>query len=236
MLPPTDGLDVSVIMPCLNEAEGVGACVAAAWEALHKADLRGEVIVVDNGSTDGSGRIAAAGGARVINEDRRGYGRACLAGLRAASGAILILGDADCSYDFGELPALLRPLHAGADLVLGSRFRGVIHPRAMPFHRRYVGNPALTLLVNALFGLRLTDAESGFRAMTRGAFAQLRLTAPGMEFAPEMVIAARRAGLRLCEVPISYFPRRGRSKLRPLVDGWRQIGLMMGAVRRARWP
>jgi hypothetical protein len=106
----------------------------------------------------------------------------------------------------------------------------------MPFHRRYVGNPALTLLVNALFGLCLTDAESGFRAMTRGAFAQLRLTAPGMEFAPEMVIAARRAGLRLCEVPISYFPRRGRSKLRPLVDGWRQIGLMMGAVRRARLP
>lgn len=223
-------------MPCLNEAEGVGACIAAAWAALHKAGLRGEVIVVDNGSTDGSGRIAAAGGARVIDERRRGYGRACLAGLRAGRGAILVLGDADCSYDFGELPALLGPLQQGADLVLGSRFQGGIQPGAMPFHRRYVGNPALTLLVNVLFGLRLTDAETGFRALTGAAFARLPLTAPGMEFAPEMVIAARRAGLRVAEVPIRYYPRRGRSKLRPLADGWRQIGLMVGAMRRARLP
>lgn len=219
--------DLSIVMPCLNEAQAVGACVARALTTLRSMNVRGEVIVADNGSTDGSIMAARAAGAIVVEEAQRGYGRACLAGLRAAHGEILILGDADLSYDFGEIPSLSAVLNDGYDLVLGSRFMGEILPSAMPFSRRFIGNPLLTVLFNTLFVMRLTDSHSGLRAMRRHTFNRLNLRADGMEFAVEMLIAARRAKLRITEVPIRYYPRYGESKLRPIPDAWRHVALML---------
>lgn len=216
--------DISVVMPCLNEAQAVGACVARTLATLRHMNLRGEVIVADNGSTDTSIMVAKAAGAIVVEEARRGYGRACLAGLRAARGKILVLGDADLSYDFGEIPSLSAVLDEGYDLVLGSRFMGEILPSAMPLARRWIGNPLLTVLFNTLFATHLTDSHSGLRAMRKSTFERLNLQSDGMEFAVEMLIAARKARLRIAEVPIRYYPRRGESKLRPIQmhgDTWR---------------
>ena len=213
-------------MPCLNEAASVAQCVERASAAIRRAGLSGEVIVCDNGSTDGSDELARNAGARVVYESVRGYGSAYLRGFATAEGAFIVMGDADDSYDFGEIPNLLAKLRDGYDYVVGSRFTGKILPGAMPWTHRYIGNPLLTGMLNSLFGTRLSDAHSGLRAMTKDALRQLSLRCTGMELASEIAIRAAQVGLRTIEVPIAYHPRVGSSKLRPLRDGWRHLGFM----------
>jgi len=218
---------VSVIMPCLNEAATVALCVGKARAALAAAGLDGEVVVADNGSRDGSPGLAAAAGARVVDAPVRGYGAAYLAGLEAARGAYLVLGDADDTYDFGTVPEFVAALEAGNDVVLGSRFRGRILPGAMPWLHRYVGNPVLSGILSLFFGARISDAHCGLRAMTRQAAERMRLKSTGMEFASEMVAVALRHGLKVDEIPITYYPRGGTSKLRSFRDGWRHLRFML---------
>ena len=219
---------VSVVMPCLNEEATIGRCVAKAWRGIELAGVPGEVIVADNGSTDRSPEIAAAAGARVIHQPKRGYGNAYLAGFAAARGRYLVMGDADDTYDFGEVGRFIVPLREGGyDYVLGSRFKGKILPGAMPWHHRWIGNPVLTWILNRLFGLHASDAHSGMRAFTREAYERMRLQSPGMEFASEIVINAAKARLRVTEVPITYYPREGESKLRSFRDGWRHLRYML---------
>ena len=220
-------LDVSVVMPCLNEAASVARCVAQARAALERSGLSGEVVVADNGSEDGSPALAAAAGARVVHATTRGYGAAYLAGLKAARGHYLVLGDADGSYDFADVPAFVAELREGHDLVLGSRFAGQILPGAMPWLHRYVGNPVLTGILGLFFGQRVSDAHCGMRALTRDALDRMRLRTSGMEFASEMIAMASRQGLTVGEIPITYHPREGESKLRSFRDGWRHLRFML---------
>ena len=224
---PDSRIEVSVVMPCLNEKDTIGRCVEQALAALSEQGLAGEVIVADNGSTDGSIAIAQGLGARVVHETERGYGAAYMTGIAAARGRYILMGDSDDSYDFGDLPRLIAPLRLGFDLVLGSRFRGRILPGAMPWANRYIGNPLLTGLLNRLFKLDTSDAHSGMRAFTREAYGRMHLRTTGMEFASEMLIKASRANLKMTEVPITYHPRGGTSKLQPLGDGWRHIRFML---------
>ena len=218
-------LDVSIVIPCLDEEGTIAGCVAEARGAIERNRLRGDVIVVDNGSTDRSAELAAAAGATVVVEPRRGYGRAYLTGLDAARGRFVLLGDGDATYDFDELPRFLDAMNDSADLVLGSRIRGRIMPGAMPWHHRWIGNPALTGLLNLLFRTRVSDAHCGLRMVRRSALRRMELRSTGMEFASEMVIKAKRAGLRIAERPITYSarPDGSRSKLRSLPDGLRHV-------------
>jgi glycosyltransferase involved in cell wall biosynthesis len=225
--PAAQIVEISVVMPCLNEKDTIGECITRATAALASAGLHGEVIVADNGSSDGSIEIARAGGARVVHQTARGYGAAYMKGIAEARGRFIVMGDSDNTYDFGDLPRLVEPLRQGFDLVMGSRFRGTILPGAMPWANRYLGNPILTGLLNLLFGLRISDAHSGLRAFTRDAYARMQLQTTGMEFASEMVIKASMARLKLTEVPITYYPRRGSSKLQPLGDAWRHVRFML---------
>lgn len=220
-------VDVSVVMPCLNEAASVARCVAQARAALERSGLSGEVVVADNGSEDGSPALAADAGARVVHATTRGYGAAYLAGLRAARGRYLVLGDADGTYDFAAVPAFVAKLRQGHDLVLGSRFAGQILPGAMPWLHRYVGNPVLTGILGLFFGQRVSDAHCGMRALTRDALDRMRLRTSGMEFASEMIAMASRQGLTVGEIPITYHPREGESKLRSFRDGWRHLRFML---------
>lgn len=225
-------MDVSVVMPCLNEEASVGLCVQRAWEGLARTGLHGEIIVCDNGSTDGSVEVAQLAGARVVHQPRRGYGIAYLTGMDEARGWVIVMGDSDCSYDFLEIDQLVNPLLDGYEYVLGSRFAGAIQPGAMPWLHRYVGNPVLTGILNHLFGLHTTDAHSGMRAFTRDGYRRMNLRSEGMELASEIVIAGARSGLRIIEVPITYHPRVGASKLHPWRDGWRHLRFMLGEARR----
>jgi glycosyltransferase involved in cell wall biosynthesis len=218
--------EISVVMPCLNEQDSVPACVERAWQGIARTGLAGEVVVCDNGSSDRSVELAERAGARVVHEPRRGYGRAYLTGIDASAGRLIVIGDSDCSYDFSELHRLVAPLLDGYDYVLGSRFAGTILPGAMPLLNRYLGNPVLTGVLNRLFGLHTSDAHSGMRAFTRSAYERMRLRCEGMEFASEIVIAAAQAGLRVTEVPITYHPRVGTSKLRRWRDGARHLRFM----------
>jgi glycosyltransferase involved in cell wall biosynthesis len=220
-------LDVSVVIPCLNEAETIAICINKARNAMVREGLSGEVVVVDNGSTDGSDRIAADAGARVIHEQRKGYGNAYLAGFRAARGHYIVMGDGDDTYDFDEVGRFVRPLEADADFVMGSRLRGRIHKGAMPPLHRYVGNPVLTGVLNLFYGSGVSDAHCGMRAFRREALERLDLRMPGMEFASEMVIRASKAGLRIEEIPIEYHARSGESKLRSFRDGWRHLRFLL---------
>jgi glycosyltransferase involved in cell wall biosynthesis len=226
--PPDHGaIDISVVMPCLNEEDSVGLCVSKAWEGIRRTGLRGEVIVADNGSTDNSLAAAEAAGARVVRQPRRGYGNAYMKGFSAARGRIIVMGDSDDSYDFTALPDIVRPLDEGADYVLGSRFAGQIHRGAMTWSHRYVGNPFLTSILNVLFNLKVSDAHSGFRAFTRRALDKMALQCEGMEFASEIVVKAARADLRVAEVPITYYRRIGESKLNSFKDGWRHLRFLL---------
>jgi hypothetical protein len=221
-------VEVSVVMPCLNEEASVGDCVRAARAGLSRLGVPGEVVVVDNNSTDASAARAAAAGARVVAESRRGYGNAYLAGFAAARGRLIVMGDADSSYDFTAIDALVTPLLRGdADYVLGSRLGGRILPGAMPWLHRYIGNPVLTAILNRLFAVRASDAHSGMRAFTQDAYGRMALRSEGMELASEIVVAAARAELRCAEVPITYHPRVGTSKLASLRDGWRHLRFML---------
>lgn len=220
-------LDVSIVLPCLNERATVRAVVAEALAGIRAAGYEGEVIVVDNGSTDGSAEIASAAGAQVVHEERRGYGSAYLAGLAAARGEVIVLADADGTYPLGELEPLLAPLRDGADLVLGSRFNESMEEGAMPFLNRWVGNPILTGTLNLLFRARVSDAHCGLRAVRRSALPTLDLQTTGMEFASEMVVKAAKRGLAIAEVPIGYRVRGGESKLSPFRDAWRHVRFML---------
>ena len=226
-IPQTAPLDVSVVIPCLNEVEAVGHCVREARAALDRSGYGGEVVVVDNGSTDGSGQAARAAGARVVEEGRPGYGSAYLAGFAAARGRYIVMGDADRTYDFGDIPRFVEQLEEGADFVVGSRLRGPMEPGAMPWLHRRLGNPVLTAILNLFFRTGLSDTHCGMRAFRREHLEVLDLRTTGMEFASEQIIRASKAGLQFSEFPIPYRRRAGRSKLSSFQDGWRHLRLLL---------
>ena len=226
--PASAEVEVSVVMPCLNEAESVGRCVEKAWRALREMGVPGEVVVVDNGSTDGSPEIAARAGARVVHEQRRGYGAAYLRGFAEARGRYLVMGDSDDSYDFLAIPDFVTPLRQGGyDMVIGSRLRGKILPGAMPWSHRWIGNPILSGMLRLLFRTSVSDSHCGMRAFTRNAYERMRLQTTGMELASEMVVNSLRARLKIHEVPITYHPRAGESKLDGFRDAWRHVRFML---------
>ncbi len=217
---------VSVVIPCLNEAETIQECVVKAAAAMEEGGILGEVVVADNGSDDGSAEIAEAAGARVIHEPRRGYGSAYLAGFGAALGRYVVMADADLTYDFDEIPNFIAPLQDGADFVIGNRMNN-IHPGAMPWLHRYVGNPLLSGILNLFFRTGVRDAHCGMRAFRRDVLPVLDLRTTGMEFASEMVIRAAKEDLDIRQRPIEYHPRGGESKLSSFRDGWRHLRFLL---------
>lgn len=221
--------DVSVVIPCLDEARSIGVCVEKAFTAFRAAGLRGEVVVADNGSTDGSIEIAEKLGARVVRVPQRGYGSALRAGIAATQGAFIIMGDADDSYDFMELPRFVEVWRKGNDVVMGNRFLGEIKQGAMPWHHKYIGNPGLSFLLNFLFRAGIGDSHCGMRGFTREVYNRMDLRSTGMEFASEFVIKAAQLGARIAEIPITLWPdKRGRPPhLRSFRDGWRHLRFML---------
>lgn len=224
----TDAIDVTVVLPCLNEKDAVGLCVAQAIEAMRSGGIRGEVVVVDNGSTDGSADIAAAAHARVIREPRRGYGRALRTGFEHARGTVVVMADADGTYDLSKLPELTRPvIDDEVDLHLATRLDGATRD-TMPFLHRYLGTPVITYLTSRASGRKLTgDSQTGYRAFRRDRVLELDLVGNGMELASEMLIKSARAGLRIGNIEGGYNPRIGESKLDTWSDGWRHLKLIL---------
>lgn len=216
-------------MPCLNEAETLATCIRKAQKFLSESGVLGEVLIADNGSTDGSQLIAEEMGARVVPIPRRGYGAALIGGIEDANGRFVIMGDADDSYDFSKLMPYVERLRAGADLVMGNRFKGGIAPGAMPFLHKYLGNPVLSYLGRLFFRIPVRDFHCGLRGFNRAAILGLNLTTPGMEFASEMVVKSALAGLRVEEVPTTL-SKDGRSRpphLRTWRDGWRHLRFLL---------
>lgn len=228
-------LELTILMPCLNEAETLAVCIDKAMAFLARAGVSGEVLVADNGSTDGSQAIARDRGARVVDVPARGYGAALLGGISAARGCYVIMGDADDSYDFSRLEPFLDRLRTGADLVLGNRFKGGIERGAMPFLHRYLGNPVLSFLGRIFFSIPVGDFHCGLRGFNTQAMRSLGLQTTGMEFASEMVVRAALAGLRIEEAPTTLKPD-GRSRpphLRTWRDGWRHLKFLL--MYSPRW-
>jgi glycosyltransferase involved in cell wall biosynthesis len=219
-------VEVSVVIPCLNEAENIEECVRRSRDALDAAGIVGEVVVADNASDDGSGELAAAAGARVVHEPRRGYGSAYLAGFGAARGEYIVMLDADMTYPFKDIPRFVEELRAGAQLVMGDRMDN-IEPGAMHWMHRYIGNPLLSGTLNLFFRTGVRDAHCGMRGFRRDVLPQLDLRATGMEFASEMVIRASKERLDIREFPIAYAPRGGESKLSRFRDGWRHLRFLL---------
>lgn len=233
MAPQAAPLDVTIVMPCLNEASSLAACIANAQSALEsiaaRYGLAGEIVIADNGSTDGSQALAGGLGARVVPVVRRGYGAAIIGGVEGALGRFLLIGDADGSYDFEDGVAMIGALVDGADLCMGSRMSGGIAPGAMPWKNRYIGNPVLTGLLNLLFRSGVDDAHCGLRAIRREAFDTLKLSGDGMEFASEMIVKASLKRLRIVQAPATLSPdlRDRGPHLRPWRDGWRHLRYLM---------
>jgi glycosyltransferase involved in cell wall biosynthesis len=219
--------EVSVVIPCLDEEAGIGLCVRKALHAFAKHGIDGEVVVADNGSTDNSVELAEQAGARVVKEPRKGYGQAYLKAFGEAKGKYLIMGDADTTYDFGEIPAFVNKLREGHDYVSGDRFAGGIMPKAMPFSHRYIGNPFLTRVMNVFFKSGVSDAYCGMRGMTMSAYKKMDIRSTGWEFALEMAIKAGKTDLKKTDIPIKLYPREGESKLHTLRDGWRSLRFML---------
>src|SRR4051794_40472324 len=217
---------VSVVIPCLNEADHIEEVVERAFSALAAAQVPGEVVVADNDSDDDSARLAAGAGARVVHEPQRGYGSAYLAGFAAARGEYIVMADADLTYDFNEIPRFVEHLDDGAQLVMGDRMDN-IQPGAMPWLHRYVGNPVLTGILNVFFRTGVSDAHCGMRGLRRDILPRLDLRTTGMEFASEMVIRASKEKLKISEFPIEYHPRGGESKLSSFRDGWRHLRFLL---------
>jgi glycosyltransferase involved in cell wall biosynthesis len=217
---------VSVVIPCLNEAETIERCVRAAYAVLDEHRLAGEVIVVDNGSDDGSGGIAARAGAQVVIESRRGYGSAYRTGFATARGDYIVMADADLTYDFGDIPRFVEQLDGGGDMVIGDRMDN-IHPGAMPWLHRYVGNPVLSGVLNLFFRTGVSDVHCGMRAFRQEVLPRLELQTTGMEFASEMVIRASKQDLDIRQLAIEYHPRHGESKLSRFRDGWRHLRFLL---------
>ncbi len=234
-MPPEEPPRVSVVLPCLNEAETVARCVAEARAALEKGGIAGEVVVADNGTTDGSPALAASAGARVVTVPARGSGAALAGGVAAARGAYVVMGDADLSYDFGAVPDFVKALDKGADLVMGSRFRGHIEDGAMPPLHRWLGNPVLSALGRLFYRAPVSDFHCGLRAFRREAIGRLDLRTTGMEYASEMVVKAALFGLAIGEIPVTL-RRDGRSRpphLRTWRDGWRHLRFLL--LYSPRW-
>jgi len=219
-------VDVSVILPALDEEHTIGECIQKIQTVFHDYAIHGEIIVVDS-SSDKTATIAQSLGARVINPEKNGYGNAYLTGFKYTHGRYIVLGDSDNTYDFSKIPQLIAPLEAGADFVIGSRFKGTIHTGAMTPLHRYIGNPLLTWMINVIFQTHFTDTHSGFRAITREALDRLDLKTGGMEFASEMLVMASKERLNIAEVPIDYYPRQTPSKLHSFADGWRHIRFVL---------
>lgn len=222
-------LEVSILMPCLNEAETIGRCVDRARESIARLNIRAEILVADNGSTDGSQQIALAHGARVVTVDEPGYGAAIRGGVAASSGRYIIMGDADESYDFAEIPPILERLRVGDDLVMGNRFAGGIEKGAMPWSHRWIGNPVLSMTGRIFFGSHVRDFHCGLRGFSVDAFRRMRLNTTGMEFASEIVVKASLASMKVSEVPITLH-KDGRSRsphLRTWRDGWRHLRFLL---------
>ena len=231
----SETIEVSVVMPCLNEAETLGICIGKAQRALREANVAGEIVVADNGSSDGSVEIAERLGARVVHVKARGYGNALMGGIAAASGKYIVMGDADDSYNFGHVLRFLEPLRQGADLVMGNRFRGGIQKAAMPPLHRYFGNPALTWLGRLFFRSPVGDFYCGLRGFRKDAYERLGLRTTGMEFATEMIVKATLLKLQIAEVPTTLSPD-GRSRpphLRTWRDGWRTLRFFL--LYSPRW-
>ncbi len=222
-----NNLEVSVVLPCLNEEDTVGICVNKIKEVFAKEKISGEIIVVDNGSTDRSRQICESLGVRVVVEPKRGYGAAYLRGLREAKAGYIVIGDSDNTYDFYDIPKFIECLRKGSDFVMGSRFKGKMQKGAMSWTHRYIGNPILSGLTRLFFRTRLSDIHCGMRAFTSSAYTAMGLSTVGMEFATEMVVAALQNNFKICEVPVNYYPRKGESKLMPLADAWRHIRFML---------
>ncbi|HEX8646160.1 MAG TPA: glycosyltransferase family 2 protein [Thermoleophilaceae bacterium] len=218
--------EVSVVIPCLNEAQSIERCVQLALEGIERGGYKGEVVVADNGSEDGSPELAERAGAIVIHEPRRGYGSAYLAGLAAARGDYIVMADADLTYDFGDIPRFVEEMRDGAEMVIGDRMDN-IQPGAMPALHRYVGNPLLSGLLNLFFRTGVKDAHCGMRALRREVLPKLDLRTTGMEFASEMVIRAAKEKLDIRQFPIEYHPREGESKLSSFSDGWRHLRFLL---------
>jgi len=221
--------EVSIVMPCLNEAETVGVCIRKAKKKLKDLDVKGEVIVADNGSNDGSAEFARQTGARVINVKEKGYGAAVKGGIREATGIYIIMGDADDSYNFSEIAPFINKLKEGNDLIMGNRLKGGIKKHAMPFLHRYIGNPVLSFIGRIFFKVPVSDFHCGMRAFTRDAFGKMELKSDGMEFASEMVVKAALKKLKIAEIPVTLYPD-GRSKkphLNTWRDGWRHLRFLL---------
>ena len=233
------GVEVSVVMPCLNEHETVGTCVRKAIDSLTRSGIRGEVIVADNGSTDGSIQIAESLGARVVPVELRGYGNALMGGIQASRGRYVIMGDADDSYDFGEVPRFVEKLRQGYDFVQGCRLPsggGTVLPGAMPWLHRWLGNPMLSLLARRMFSTPIHDIYCGMRGFTRAMFDRLELQCTGMEFATEMVVKASLFRYQIEQLPITLSPDGRRSRrphLRTFRDGWRTVRFFL--IFSPRW-
>ena len=228
-------LELTVVMPCLNEAETLAVCVDKALAALAENGIAGEVVVADNGSTDGSQAIAVEHGARVVPVPVRGYGAALNAGIQAARGKYVLMADADDSYEFAHIPRFLAELRKGSDLVMGNRFRGGIGPKAMPVLHRYLGNPVLSFLGRTLFSAPIGDFHCGIRAFSKDAYARLGLRTTGMEFASEMVVKSSLLGQKMTEVPTTL-KKDGRSRpphLKTWRDGWRHLRFLL--MYSPRW-
>jgi glycosyltransferase involved in cell wall biosynthesis len=226
---------ITVVMPCLNEAETLAVCIRKAKRALEMNGIVGEVIVADNGSTDGSQQIAMENGARLVNVPLRGYGAALMAGIKAANAPFVLMADADDSYDFDHIPRFLDQLNGGVDLVMGNRFQGGVKPGAMPFLHKYLGNPVLSLIGQVLFGAPVKDFHCGIRGFTTDAFERMNLRTTGMEFASEMVVKATLLNMNIVEVATTLSPD-GRSRsphLRTWRDGWRHLRFLL--LYSPRW-
>ncbi len=219
--------EISIILPCLNEEQALGFCLEKIKEVIKKNNLKAEIIVIDNGSTDRSCKIAKRKKVKVVYEPERGYGSACLRGFKAAKGKYLFLSDSDGSYDFNEIPRFIRELKGGSDFVIGDRFKGKIEKGAMSWFHKYIGNPMLSGILRLFFKTKINDVHCGMRAITKKALSKLDLRAAGMEFASEMIIQTVKNHLKIKEMPINYYKREGTSKLKSFRDGWKHLRFML---------
>ncbi|AJF61853.1 TPA: glycosyltransferase family 2 protein [Candidatus Woesearchaeota archaeon] len=220
------GVNVSVILPCRDEERTLAGCIRQIKKSLDRERLDYEIIVSDS-STDSSPEIAKRHGVKLVRHNKKGYGIAIIEAMHKAKGTYIVIGDADGTYDFSEIPLLIEQLDYGHDLVIGSRLKGNIKKGAMPWHHKYIGNPLLSFLLNVFFRTKVSDAHSGFRAIRKDYLFFLNLKTTGMEFASEMIIKAAKNNLDITEVPITYSPRIGESKLKSFSDGWRHLRFML---------
>jgi glycosyltransferase involved in cell wall biosynthesis len=218
---------ISVVIPCLNEEKGIGICIDKAKAALENIGGPFEIIISDNGSTDRSVEIAKTKGATVLHEPHKGYGNAYLKGMRECTGNFIVMGDGDDTYDFSQIKDFITPLEEGYDYVIGSRFKGGMQKGAMSWSHRYIGNPILSSMLKLFFNTSVSDSHCGYRSLTKEAFNKMQLKTPGMEFASEMVVNAIKEKLKIKEIPITYHPRIGESKLESLSDAWRHVRFML---------